>query len=202
MLTVSPSCRAKRRLAAPAQTTTASAWCRSSPPSVPVQRVARAVGRDRGDVGVLHEAHAQSLAGLGQPARELVDVAGGVGRRVEAGVAGRLQRRLDVASLLGRDRVAFQAAFAQQLVAASRGLEAGGVVVDVMPRRPGRSRCLRPRPCRTGAGASIASRVVAMVLRRWLGIWRMNCSSQEYLCQLKRGLSSSGALLRPASADP
>ena len=55
---------------------------------------------------------------------------------VEAGVAGRLQRRLDVASLLGRDRVAFQAAFAQQLVAASRGLEAGGVVVDVQDAAP------------------------------------------------------------------
>lgn len=50
--------------------------------------------------------------------------------------------------------------------------------------------------------ASIASRVVAMVLRRWLGIWRMNCSSQEYLCQLKRGLSSSGALLRPSQRRP
>ncbi|MCY1525917.1 hypothetical protein D9M68_609180 [compost metagenome] len=96
-----------------------------------VQQVGAPLVDDVLDVGVQHEAHAPAFAGARQAAREFVDVAGGVRRRVEAAMAGRLQGGLDAARFGGGHRVAFQPAFLQQRVGAARGLETGGVVVDV-----------------------------------------------------------------------
>ncbi len=96
-----------------------------------VQQVGAAFMDDVPDLGILHEAHAPAFAGAGQAARELVDIAGGVRRGVETAMAVGLQRGLDAARFLSRHGIAFQPAFLQQRVGAARGLEAGGVMVDV-----------------------------------------------------------------------
>ncbi|KAG1435982.1 hypothetical protein G6F57_020872 [Rhizopus arrhizus] len=75
-----------------------------------VQHIGTAVAADLLDVGVLHERDAMAFARARQAAREFVDVAGGVRRRVEAAVAIRLQRGFDIAGFAAGYRVPLQAA--------------------------------------------------------------------------------------------
>ncbi|MNT96142.1 hypothetical protein D3C72_2381580 [compost metagenome] len=81
-----------------------------------VQHIGMVVAADLADLGILHEGDAKACACLGQPAGELMDVAGRVRRRVEAAIAIRLQRGFDVAGFAARHGKALQAACLQQRV--------------------------------------------------------------------------------------
>src|SRR3984957_21147361 len=133
MLTRSASIAEKRRLAVPAQATPASA---APPPAPPAQPPARVGGAHPLDRRVVEEARAAPRASDGEASREQVDVAGRIGRGVEAAVEITVDRRLDRLDLGVADRVALEPARLQQRVDVARMLEAGAIAVDVQDAAP------------------------------------------------------------------
>ncbi|MGY4452789.1 hypothetical protein ACVWZR_007449 [Bradyrhizobium sp. i1.3.1] len=83
------------------------------------------------DVGFVDKGRAAPLAGFSKSARELVDIAGRIRRRVEAAKIVLAQRRLDGADLLWRYRAAIEPAFLQQRIDLQAGFKTLLVVIDV-----------------------------------------------------------------------
>ena len=86
---------------------------------------------DAGHVGFKDEAGATAHAGVRQAARELMNVAGRIGRCEEASVIGAVDGRLDLPHLLGRAPSAVETTFAQKVIDPGRCFIAGFVPVDV-----------------------------------------------------------------------
>ena len=89
-----------------------------SPSTACTRQCERAVGRllDCRDLRVVVEFDAVPLARVSEAARELVDVAGRIGRREKAAVKIALQRRLDARAFRSPSPVAIESAFAQQRI--------------------------------------------------------------------------------------